>query len=58
MSDQEFIQRGHDLLAASMREAKKLREALEKYTSCHHGSIDCFCVLDARAALYEPRAKA
>lgn len=37
-------------------EIERLRKALARYVSCRHGSIDCNCTLEARAALYTPEA--
>ncbi len=34
-----------------------LEEALKKYTYCQHACIDCFCVKEARAALFVPEVK-
>lgn len=31
-----------------------LRKALEKYAHCRHSSQNCFCTMEARAALYVP----
>jgi hypothetical protein len=30
-----------------------LRKALTKYADCRHGCVECFCTLEARAALWE-----
>lgn len=38
-------------------ENDKLRKALKKYAECRHASIDCVCVIEARAALYQPKVK-
>jgi len=41
------------LAAKQARELGVLREALERYRNCRHGSIDCFCVKEAKAALVQ-----
>lgn len=35
-----------------LAEIDRLKGTLERYAHCRHASIDCFCVKEARAALY------
>lgn len=32
---------------------RELETALKRYCTCRHGSVDCFCTLEARAAMFE-----
>jgi hypothetical protein len=53
-SDEDAV-RAADLDTKAKRlagENKRLRDALEKYTHCRHGCIDCNCTTEAKAALY------
>jgi len=35
------------------RNLARVLEVLEKYSNCRHGSVNCFCVKEARAELFE-----
>lgn len=46
-----------DTVLRVKRERDKFRTAILKYARCRHGQIDCSCVNDARAALWEPEER-
>ena len=39
-------------LEAAQHDMLKLLKVLQVYAHCRHGSIDCFCVKEARAELW------
>jgi hypothetical protein len=58
MSDQlTALRMAHAILSDEMRALRNdnlvLASALRQYKNCRHGCLNCFCVKEARAALWE-----
>lgn len=51
------LRTAHKILSDEMRALRNdnfiLAQALRLYKHCRHGSVNCFCVKEARAALWE-----
>lgn len=43
-----------DTIERQRQEILQLRRALNKYANCRHGTQDCGCTVEARAALWRP----
>lgn len=53
----EALRKAHKILSDENRALRNdnfiLAQALRQYVHCRHGSVDCFCTEEAKAALHE-----